>query len=87
VAAASRASPGKSGVLQGLQEAGVDIVNCDVVGTSASAFVGAKLLAEGSIDGLYKAQLSDPVDREQARLRRVFGPVVVGAIRLSRRPR
>ena len=74
--------------MQGLQEAGVDIVNCDVVvGTSASAFVGAKLLAEGSIDGLYKAQLSDPVDREQARLRRVFGPVVVGAIRLSRRPR
>lgn len=41
------------GVLRGLQASGTDVLGWDVVvGTSAGAFVGARLLAERSLEGL-----------------------------------
>jgi NTE family protein len=74
------------GVLQGLRDAGVDILNWDlVVGTSAGAFVGARLLGEGSLDGLVAAQTSMS-RRDDELLARATGRGLVRAIRLARWP-
>ena len=49
------------GLLHGLREAGVDLVDADVVvGTSAGSVVGAQLTSGTPLEQLYAAQLADP---------------------------
>lgn len=77
----------EAGVLQGLAEAGSPVTGWDlVVGSSAGAFVGARLLAEGSPGPVFEAQLATDVPAGEAALRSAMGGLLVGTIRASRRP-
>lgn len=50
-----------TGLLAGLAEAGTDLTSADlVVGTSAGSVVGAQILSDITIDGLYTAALKEP---------------------------
>ena len=78
----------ESGVLAGLAAGGVDTQDWDlVVGTSAGAFVGARLTLDGSPEPLYEMQASaiDAADVEAMRV--VFGSGFARTVRWSRRPR
>ena len=77
----------ESGVLAGLEAGGVDTQQWDlVVGTSAGAFVGARLTLDGSPEPLFERQASavDPADEEA--IRRLFGSGFARTVRWSRRP-
>jgi NTE family protein len=57
------------GVLAGLAEAGVDLVNADlIVGTSAGSVVGAQVASSTPLDALYRRQLEPPSREIPARL-------------------
>jgi NTE family protein len=57
------------GILAGLQDAGVDVTDADVViGTSAGSVVGAQLRAGVPVDRLYADQLAPPTSELAARL-------------------
>src|SRR5215467_7078761 len=52
----------ETGMLFGLQEAGVDLTSADVVvGTSAGSIVGTQFLSGASLEDLYARQLNDPI--------------------------
>ena len=78
----------ESGVLAGLAAGGVDTRQWDlVVGTSAGAFVGARLVGDGSPDPLFAAQTSGKDSAMEGALERLFGAGFVRVMRLSRRRR
>jgi NTE family protein len=78
----------ESGVLAGLAAGGVDTLQWDlVVGTSAGAFVGARLLGDGSPNPLFAAQTSGRDQAMEGALRRLLGSGFVRMMRLSRRRR
>jgi NTE family protein len=74
------------GVLQGLSAAGISVLDCDlVVGTSAGAFVGSRVLAADAFDGINDSRTwTPPVD--ETGLAVALGSTAVRAIRLTRRP-
>jgi NTE family protein len=78
----------ESGVLAGLAAGGVDTRQWDlVIGTSAGAFVGARLLGDGSPDPLFAAQTSGNDRAMESALERLLGSGFVRVMRLSRRGR
>ena len=78
----------ESGVLAGLAAGGVDTGHWDlVVGTSAGAFVGARLLGDGSPDPLFAAQTSGNDNALETALQGLMGSGFVRVMRLSRRGR
>jgi len=77
----------EAGVLQGLTDAGVATSEWDlVVGSSAGAYVGARLLVEASPEPLFSAQLAIDVDAEEAALAAATGKLPLLLIRSARRP-
>jgi NTE family protein len=78
----------ESGVLAGLAASGVDTRQWDlVVGTSAGAYVGARLVGDGSANPLFAAQTSGNDQAMEGALQRLFGSGFVRVMRLSRRRR
>ena len=76
----------ESGVLAGLAAGGIDPLRWNlVVGTSAGAYVGARLTVDGSPDPLFAVQTSGNDAAEEDGLRILFGRGFVRAVRLSRR--
>jgi NTE family protein len=74
------------GVLQALSAAGLSVIDCDlVVGTSAGAFVGSRVLAADAFDGINDSRMWTPLADETA-LAIAWGSTAVRAIRLTRRP-
>lgn len=77
----------ESGVLAGLAAGGVDTQTWDLgAGTSAGAYVGARLTGDGSPGPLYAIQTSGNDAYEESELRVLFGPDFVRTLRLSRHP-
>lgn len=78
----------ESGVIAALAAGGVDTRQWDlVVGTSAGAFVGARLLGDGSPDPLFAAQTSGDDNAVEVAMQLLFGSGFVRVMRLSRRRR
>jgi NTE family protein len=78
----------ESGVLAGLAAGGVDTRRWDlVVGTSAGAFVGARLVGDESPNPIFAAQISGNDKAMEGAMQRVFGSGFVRVMRLSRRGR
>ena len=76
----------ESGVLAGLAAGGLDTQQWDlVVGTSAGAYVGARLALDGSPWPLFAVQTSGNDAAEEDGLAVLFGAGFVRAVRLSRR--
>lgn len=76
----------ESGVLAGLSAGGIDAQEWDlVVGTSAGAFVAARVLGDGSAGPLFALQTSGNDAAEEEALRTLFGPAFLRVIGLSRR--
>ena len=77
----------ESGVLVGLAAAGIDFSAVDLIlGTSAGAYVGARLVADGSPDPLFGLETSGNDSEEEDGLRVLFGSGFVRAMRWSRLP-
>ena len=77
----------ESGVLAGLEAAGIDTHDWDlVVGTSAGAYVGARLTLDGSPAPLFALETSDNDAAVEADLEVLFGTGFVRATRISRQP-
>jgi NTE family protein len=73
------------GVLEGLSGAGISVLDCDlVVGTSAGAFVGSRVVAGDDIDGVSGSPTWTYLADEMA-LTMALGSAAVRAIRLTRR--
>lgn len=63
----------EAGVLRGLRDAGHPIDEWDrVIGTSAGAFVGARMLGDG-LDSLYAEQAADDTSEEETLVRELAG--------------
>jgi NTE family protein len=78
----------ESGVLAGLAAGGVDTQDWDlVVGTSAGAFVGARLALDGAPEPLFERQASAVTAADIEAVRVVFGSGFARTVRWSRRPR
>jgi len=78
----------ETGVLQGLAETGFDIAQWDmVVGTSAGAVVGAKLLGEPCFEAWFESQVHDDYAAEDDIVRALAGRVGSRLIFAARRPR
>ena len=78
----------ESGVLAGLAAGGVDTEHWDlVVGTSAGAFVGARLTLDGSAGPLFERQASAINADDVQAMRVVFGAGFARTVRWYRRPR
>ncbi|GAC1669016.1 MAG: patatin-like phospholipase family protein [Candidatus Limnocylindrales bacterium] len=75
----------EAGVLAGLAAGGVAMAWDLVVGTSAGAYVGARLTCDGSPAPLFAIQTSGNDAEELAGLRALFGAGFVRAVQLSRR--
>jgi NTE family protein len=77
----------EAGVLQGLADGGTPIGDWDlVVGSSAGALVGARLLAEGSAEPTFRAQLAVGVRAEEQALASATGRLLIWLIRAARQP-
>ena len=77
----------ESGVLAGLAAGGFDTQTWDlVVGTSAGAYVGARLTGDASPGPLFTVQTSGNDAWEESELIVLFGPGYVRTMRLARRP-
>jgi NTE family protein len=77
----------EAGVLQGLADGGSVVGDWDlVVGSSAGAYVGARLLAEGAAQPLFGAQLAIDSRAEERALRAATGRLPIWLIRAARRP-
>jgi NTE family protein len=73
------------GVLQGLSAAGISVLDCDlVVGTSAGAYVGSRVLAADDFDGISASRTWTSL-ADEATLTMAFGSTALRAIRLTRR--
>jgi len=78
----------EAGVLAALADAGFDVTSWDlVVGSSAGAFVGARMLADGSAEPLARAQEAVVVAQLEADFGVFAGPWPLRFIRASRRRR
>ena len=78
----------EAGVLQGLADTGIPVTGWDlVIGSSAGAYVGARLLAEGSTGPIYRAQLEAEAEAETQALATVTGRLPIWLIRAARPPR
>jgi NTE family protein len=78
----------ESGVLQGLADAGFDIRGWDmVVGTSAGAVVGAKVLGERDFEAWFATQLLDDITAEDEIVRVLAGRIGARCIFAARRRR
>jgi NTE family protein len=74
------------GVLQALSASGLPVLECDlVVGTSAGAYVGSRVLAADDFDGISDSPPWTSLADETA-LTMAFGSTAVRAIQLTRRP-
>lgn len=74
------------GVLRGLEEAGVDVHRWQlVVGTSAGALVGARILGDPDIGHWYRHETRDVTAAEDALIGLLAGRMGGAAVRLSRR--
>lgn len=77
----------ESGVLAGLEASGIDTQDWDlVVGTSAGAYVGARLTVDGSPAPLFALETSGNDAAVEADLTVLFGTGFVRAARISRQP-
>src|SRR5215470_9601594 len=77
----------EAGVLQGLADGGTPIGDWDlVVGSSAGALVGARLLAEGSAEPTFRSQLAVGVRAEEQALASATGRLLIWLIRAARQP-
>jgi NTE family protein len=77
----------ESGVLAGLAAGGVDTRHWDlVVGTSAGAFVGARLTLDGSPEPLFERQGSVVSAADEEAIRKVLGSGFARTLRWYRRP-
>lgn len=77
----------EAGVLQGLADRGEPITSWDLlVGSSAGAYVGAHLFADGSIGPLFEALSATDASAEDDALRTGAGELPAFLIRASRRP-
>jgi uncharacterized repeat protein (TIGR01451 family) len=77
----------EAGVLQGLADTGIPVTGWDlVIGSSAGAYVGARLLAEGSTGPIYRAQLEAEAEAETQALATVTGRLPIWLIRAARPP-
>jgi NTE family protein len=77
----------EAGVLQGLADGGTAIGDWDlVVGSSAGAYVGARLLAEGSAEPVFGAQFTVEVRAEEQALSAATGRLLIWLVRAARRP-
>lgn len=77
-----------AGVLQGLRDGGVDLDHWDlVVGTSAGAYAGARLLVAGGPDRAYAEDTECELTADEAELAALTGPTFIRSLRLARRPR
>ena len=76
----------ESGVLAGLEAGGFDTQHWDlVVGTSAGAYVGARLIGDGSPGPLFTVQTAADDAAYESELRVLFGAGFMRTVRLSRR--
>ena len=76
----------ETGVLVGLRDSGVDVTSWDlVVGTSAGAIVGAKLLGDPDLDAYYAAQTQPARPEDDLPIRTMAGRFAAGFLRLGRR--
>lgn len=74
------------GVLRGLEEAGVDVAGWELVlGTSAGALVGARILSDPDIGHWYRHETRDVTAAEDALIGLLAGRVGGAAMRLGRR--
>jgi NTE family protein len=77
----------ETGVLMGLGDRGLDVGRWDaVVGTSAGAIVGARLLADGSPQPLFDLLLADDPLARRRQLQEVTGSLAIHLAEASRRP-
>lgn len=77
----------EAGVLQGLADGGSLVGDWDlVVGSSAGAYVGARLLAEGSAQPVFGAQVAIDARTEERALGAATGRLVIWLIGAARRP-
>ena len=76
----------ETGVLVGLAESGVDVTGWDaVIGTSAGAVVGARLLADGSPTLLYDVLVADDPVARRRQIEGIVGRMPTAIARASRR--
>jgi len=77
----------EAGVLQGLADGGTPVSDWDLVaGSSAGAYVGARLLADGCAGPLFRDQLAiDPRAQERA-LASATGRLLIWLLRAARQP-
>jgi NTE family protein len=75
------------GMLKGLRDAGIDLTQPDlIVGTSAGAIVGARILAGQSLDDFYDEQLAAPTRASSAESLRIDREYFQETSRLWQRP-
>ena len=75
----------EAGVLMGLRDRGIDTARWDlVVGTSAGAIVGAKVLAEPDFDAWFAGQLLQATRDDDVPIRTMGGRVAAGFLRAGR---
>lgn len=75
------------GVLAGLAESGVDVLNWDaVVGTSAGSLVGARLLTVRDVEALYEREADPDTTAEDTLVRVLGGRAGALSFRVGRRP-
>jgi NTE family protein len=74
-------------MLKGLRDAGIDLTQADlIVGTSAGAIVGTRILAGRPLDEFYDAQLAAPTRASSAESPRIDREYFQETSRLYRRP-
>ncbi len=78
----------ETGVLKGLRDGGLEVATWDlVVGTSAGAVVGARLLGDSDLAGFFEAQARDAAEVESRQLRQLAGRVGAWCLIAGRNPR
>jgi NTE family protein len=77
----------EAGVLQGLADGGSPVSDWDLVaGSSAGAYVGARLLAEGCTEPLFRDQLAIDARTQEQALATATGKLLIWMIRTARQP-
>ncbi len=77
----------ETGILAGLEAAGVDLTGADImIGTSAGAVVAAQITSGAPLDGLYAAQLAPPTGEIAAKIGIRFYAAMATTMLLTRNP-
>jgi NTE family protein len=77
----------ETGILAGLEAAGVDLTGADtVIGTSAGSVVAAQITSGAPLEGLYEAQLAPPTGEIAAKIGIRFYAAMAGTMLLTRNP-